>query len=125
MKERQPGIYSQLGEEEIDILIERARKEPQTFGKIYDLVANKVFSYIYSRLGSTQDAEDLTATVFIKALTKLETYEKREGISFRAWVFRIAHNTIVNFTRDKGKRKRETLLGIFSAMMRTEEAKMF
>jgi RNA polymerase sigma-70 factor (ECF subfamily) len=42
-------------------------------------------------------AEDLTQEAFLKALAHLETF--RSGTNFRAWLFRIAHNSWVNHAR--------------------------
>ena len=50
-----------------------------------------------------QEAEDLTARTFYRALDKLDTYEDR-GLPFSAWLFRIAHNLTANWHRDHSQR---------------------
>jgi RNA polymerase sigma-70 factor (ECF subfamily) len=55
-------------------------------------------------VGNVQDAEDLTARTFYRALDKLNTYEDR-GLPFSAWLFRIAHNLVANWHRDRNKRR--------------------
>ena len=54
-------------------------------------------------MGNVQDAEDLTARTFYRALDKLDTYEDR-GLPFSAWLFRIAHNLTANWHRDHSQR---------------------
>lgn len=84
-------------------LVERARTEPDAFGQIYELYVDRVYSYIYNRVGNVQDTEDLTARTFYRALEKLDTYEDR-GLPFSAWLFRIAHNLVANWHRDHSRR---------------------
>ncbi len=85
-------------------LVERARTEPDAFGQLYERYVDRVYSYIYHRVGNVQDAEDLTARTFYRALEKLDTYEDR-GLPFSAWLFRIAHNLVANWHRDHSRRQ--------------------
>jgi RNA polymerase sigma-70 factor (ECF subfamily) len=85
-------------------LVERARTDPEAFGQIYELYVDRVYSYIYHRVGNVQDAEDLTARTFYRALEKLDAYEDR-GLPFSAWLFRIAHNLVANWHRDHNRRQ--------------------
>ncbi len=79
-------------------LVERARSDPEAFGALYDQYLPRVYRYIYARCGNHTDAEDLTAQTFHRALERIETYEWR-GVPFAAWLFRIAHNLIVDRAR--------------------------
>ena len=85
-------------------LVERARTNPEAFGHLYEIYVERVYSYIYHRVGNVQDAEDLTARTFYRALEKLDTYEDR-GLPFSAWLFRIAHNLVANWHRDHSRRQ--------------------
>ena len=85
-------------------LVERARRDPAAFGQLYERYVDRVYSYILHRVGNVQDAEDLTARTFYRALDKLDTYEDR-GLPFSAWLFRIAHNLMANWHRDHGQRR--------------------
>jgi RNA polymerase sigma-70 factor (ECF subfamily) len=84
-------------------LVERARTDPQAFGQLYENYVDRIYSYIYHRVGNVQDAEDLTARTFYRALDKFHTYEDR-GLPFSAWLFRIAHNLTANWHRDHSQR---------------------
>ena len=86
------------------VLVERARTDPTAFGQLYERYVERVYSYILYRVGNVQDAEDLTARTFYRALDKLDSYEDR-GLPFSAWLFRIAHNLVANWHRDRGKRR--------------------
>jgi RNA polymerase sigma-70 factor (ECF subfamily) len=47
---------------------------------------------------------DLTARVFFRAMAHIESYTER-GVPFQAWLYRIAHNLVANWHRDRGRRK--------------------
>lgn len=85
-------------------LVEQAKEEPAAFGILYERYIDRVYAYIYHRVGNAQDTEDLTARTFYRALDKLHTYEDR-GLPFSAWLFRIAHNLVANWHRDRGRRR--------------------
>lgn len=84
-------------------LIQRAKEDPAAFGALYERYVDRVYAYIYHRVGNVQDTEDLTARTFYRALSKLHTYEDR-GYMFSAWLFRIAHNLVANWHRDHSRR---------------------
>lgn len=80
-------------------LVQRARKgDANAFGRLYDEHVDRVYAFVRSRMGSTHDAEDVTATVFLKAWESIPTYDDR-GLPFSAWLFRIARNAAVDVHR--------------------------
>jgi RNA polymerase sigma-70 factor (ECF subfamily) len=85
-------------------LIEQAKTDPEAFGRLYELYVDKIYSYIYYRIGNHHDAEDLTAKVFHRALNHISNYNNR-GVPFAAWLYRIAHNLIANWHRDHQRRQ--------------------
>ena len=85
-------------------LVMQARQDPAAFGVLYERYIDRIYAYIYHRVGNAQDTEDLTARTFYRALDKLDTYEDR-GLPFSAWLFRIAHNLVANWHRDRSRRQ--------------------
>lgn len=85
-------------------LIEQAKTDPEAFGQLYELYVEKIYNYIYYRLGNHHDAEDLTAKVFYRALNHIAHYNNK-GVPFAAWLYRIAHNLVVNWRRDHSRRQ--------------------
>jgi SLAP domain-containing protein len=71
------------------------------FEKLYDTYYDSVYRYIYVCVKDKWNAEDIISTVFFKI------YENRDKIqeveSSKNWVFRIAHNAIIDFYRKNGK----------------------
>jgi RNA polymerase sigma-70 factor (ECF subfamily) len=86
------------------LLVERAQNDPLAFAALYEVYADRVYNYIYQRTGNRHDAEDLTARTFVKAFAHLERYVFR-GIPFSAWLYRIAHNAVANWHRDRSRRQ--------------------
>jgi len=87
-------------------IIDRAISgDEEAFGQLYQENIKKIYNYIYYRTGNKNDAEDLTARVFQRALKHITRY-KRTKVPFSAWLYRIAHNLVANWHRD-GKNKRE------------------
>ncbi len=85
-------------------LIEQAKSDPEAFGRLYQLYLEKVYTYIFYRTGNHHDAEDLTAKVFHRVLDHIARYNNR-GIPFSVWLFRIAHNLVVNWYRDHHRKR--------------------
>jgi RNA polymerase sigma-70 factor (ECF subfamily) len=84
-------------------LLERAsRADPEALGALYDRYVGRIYSYIYHRVGQADLAEDLTAQVFARMLESI-----REGrawrTSFSGWLYRIAHNLVVDHYRRRGR----------------------
>lgn len=86
-------------------LVERAKSESDAFGELYELYVDRIYGYIYYRVGNIKDAEDLTARVFMRVLKALPRYVNR-GAPFSSWLYRIAHNLVANFHRDRARRSR-------------------
>ncbi len=85
-------------------LVELAKEDATAFGELYERYVKRIYNYVYYRTGNHHDAEDLTARVFSRALQHMPTYVDR-GVPFSAWLYRIAHNLVVNWHRDRGRRK--------------------
>ena len=69
------------------------------FTQLYRRNVTPIYSYIYSRVGSRADAEDLTEQTFTEALEGLERY-KEQGKA-RAWLFTIAHRRVIDHYRSR------------------------
>lgn len=88
--------------------IERARKDKQHFAPLYSHYEKHINRYFMYRTTNTEAAEELTAKVFEKALNGLDNFQW-QGVSFSAWLYRIAHNTLVDFYRAENKNKAVSL----------------
>jgi RNA polymerase sigma-70 factor (ECF subfamily) len=81
------------------ILLERAKEyDKAALGELYDLYAPRVYAYLYRRVGNAQLAEDLTGDVFVRIIQAIQS-ERFWHTSFQAWLYRIAHNLVVDHFR--------------------------
>jgi RNA polymerase sigma-70 factor (ECF subfamily) len=87
----------------IDGLVARAQAgDASAFGRLFDHYHQPIYRYVASRVHRPSDAEDLTQTVFVKALEALPRYEAR-GIPFGGWLFRLARNAVIDHVRTNHK----------------------
>lgn len=85
-------------------LITRAQGgDVSAVGALYDKHHESVFKYLWLRVGERQLAEDLTGDVFTRMLSALPNY-RSTAVPFRAWLYRIAHNLVVDHIRRSSKR---------------------
>ncbi len=81
--------------------VKRAREgDRYAFGSIFRLCYKDIYDYVCRRVGNASDAEDITMHVFAQGLQAIGSFEER-GLSVKAWLFRIAHNAVVDFLRRK------------------------
>lgn len=85
-------------------LVERATQgDREAFGVLYQRYVQRIYNYIYYRVGHAAEAEDLTARVFYRAMRSMPRYKER-GLPFSAFLYRIAHNLVANWHRDSKRR---------------------
>jgi RNA polymerase sigma-70 factor (ECF subfamily) len=80
------------------ILVSSAQRDPAEFAALYDRFFRPIYHYLYSRVASAVEAEDLTAQTFLTALEALPRYRHRGH--FAAWLFTIARNKARDFYRN-------------------------
>jgi RNA polymerase sigma-70 factor (ECF subfamily) len=80
-------------------LLDRASQaDPAALGMLYDQYVDKIYSYIYHRVGTADIAEDLTGQVFVKMLEAVRSGRPWQT-SFSGWLYRIAHNLVIDHYR--------------------------
>lgn len=84
--------------EEVEKLVFLSQKgDQEAFARLYDLFIDPIYRYVYYRVNSS-DAEDLVETVFLKVWENIRQYKAKKR-SFSAWIFRVAHNLVVDHYR--------------------------
>ena len=78
------------------ILAQNGQK--QAFGELYEIFAPEIYRFVFFRTRSRQDAEDLTQKIFIKAYKALKK-SKGKFRNFRAWLYQISRNTVIDYYR--------------------------
>jgi RNA polymerase sigma-70 factor (ECF subfamily) len=88
--------------------VRAAQADRAAFGALYRRYLDRVYGYCFYLLGDHHDAEDATERTFMAALAAIDRY-RDEGSTFRSWLFRIAHNQLVNALRSRGRRRARSL----------------
>lgn len=69
--------------------------DAEAFASLYQSYVDRVYRFIFFRVGESRLAEDLTSQTFLKAWESLGRYQIR-GLPFAAWLFRIARNKVID-----------------------------
>lgn len=83
---------------ELELIQRAVSGDPDAFAALYDFYVEQIYRFVLFRVGNEQTAEDLTSQVFLKAWDNLSSYQIR-GLLFRAWLFRIARNSVIDYYR--------------------------
>lgn len=95
-----------LSQSDVQTLVARAQAgDTDAFAQLYDTYSKKILTYLrYHLNGRAEMAEDLASDVFLKAMEKLHTYQF-SGVPFSAWLYRIAHNRLIDYLRAQSKKQ--------------------
>lgn len=91
------------------ILLYRLQKErdPEVFVVLYDAYVEQIYRFVYFKVRSREEAEDITSDVFLKAWQYLQ--ENRTVKSFSGLLYRIARNAVIDLYRQKAARPENAL----------------
>ncbi len=92
-----------MSEQDKDLRRRAEALEPEALAQIYDQYASKLYSYVYHRTGNGSVAEDLTSDVFVRMLEAIQQ-DRAWKTSLQGWLYRIAHNLVVDHFRRSSKR---------------------
>jgi RNA polymerase sigma-70 factor (ECF subfamily) len=92
--------------------VRAAQADRSAFATLYRRYLDRVYGYAFYQLGDHHDAEDVTERIFLAAFRALPVF-RDQGSTFRAWLFRIAHNTVANAHRSRSRRRAEPMPDMF------------
>ncbi len=102
-----------------DVWVRRAQRgEAGALTYLFETNFERVYRYAFVRLRDHYEAEDVTQQVFERMLESIKRYEPR-GVPFASWLFRIAHNLIVDQVRRA--RSGERVVAAIGASSMTED----
>lgn len=81
------------------IILEYLGGRDEAFEELASIYLPRIYNFIFRLVGNAADAEDITQETFFKTWKSLRKYKM--GNSFKAWIFRIAHNTAIDKLRHK------------------------
>ena len=89
---------------QVEDIVKRAQAGDQAaFAELYEMYYDPIYRYISFRCGNQTEAEDLSGEVFVKMIESVRTFKFR-GFPFSSWLYKIAHNVVVDNFRRKGRR---------------------
>jgi RNA polymerase sigma-70 factor (ECF subfamily) len=89
--------------------VEKARTgDPEAIGWLYERYFDRIYRYTYAKIGDATDAEDITEQVFLKMIEAVAGF-RWQGSTFASWLFRIAHNQIVDSVRQRTRHPQVSL----------------
>ncbi|MCK4540203.1 RNA polymerase sigma factor [Candidatus Parcubacteria bacterium] len=77
------------------------QKDKEAFIKAYDNYINDIYRFIYFKVGSKEDAEDITSQVFLKSWDYIQNNDLLEYKTIKAFFYRVARNIIIDHYRGK------------------------
>jgi len=96
-------VFSKAAADDDRPLVERARRGDQDAARaLFERYFDRIYNYVYARLGRAEDAEDLAIDTMTRSLTRLDLFQD-QGVAFSSWVYRIAHNATIDHYRRQGK----------------------
>ena len=84
-------------------MLQKLDKNGKALIGAYDLYAEKLYRYVFLRTSSKETAEDIVSNVFLKTWDYLQK-ENSSIKNYRAFLYRVAHNLIVDYYKEKSKR---------------------
>ena len=93
-------------------LVRRAQQQDsEAFAQLYEAYFDKIYRYIVMRIRNEMEAEDIAQQVFMKMLHSISSY-KSKGVPFSSWVYRIAHNQVIDYFRRQNKKATVDIEGL-------------
>lgn len=86
-----------------DIVVQAQAGDQAAFAQLYEMYYDPIYRYVSFKCGNRIEAEDLSGEVFLKMIESIHTF-KFKGFPFTSWLYRIAHNVVVDNFRRKGRR---------------------
>ena len=80
-----------------------AKPDTQTLTVLYEELYDRIARYVTARTGNRDVGEDLAGEVFVRAVESIGSFRER-GVPVEAWLFRIAHNLVVDHYRRSARR---------------------
>ena len=96
---------------EKDLLDLALQGDKEAYGTLYQLYLEKIYRYVFFKVGNKEDAEDITENVFIRTWTAI--HQKKGHIvieNFKAWIYRSAHNLVIDHYRKKGSKQEQEIV---------------
>ena len=104
----QGGSDAFAGDDVVDLVRKAQTGDATSFARLYERFYDRIFRYVSFKTGGIAEAEDITEEVFLRMLESISSF-KWQGNPFSSWLFRIAHNLVVDHFRKKARQRQTPL----------------
>lgn len=95
-------------DEEAELVARAQESDRAAWDEIFQRHYQRVYVFVFCRIGDAMAAEDVTADVFVEAWKGIGRYNYR-GVPLLSWLYRIAHNLVADFIRRSKRAKTQRL----------------
>ena len=88
----------------VELVVRATHRDFEAFGELYGIYLDRIYKYVLGHLGERMAAQDIMEEVFLKAWKAIDSCKGREQ-TFSAWLYRIAHNHLIDYLRKRQKRQ--------------------
>lgn len=94
---------------DVTALVKQAQSgASDAFAALYEHFYDSIFRYVSFKIGNASEAEDITAEVFVRMIESIHKF-KWQGYPFSSWLYRIAHNLVVDHYRRRSRKQMVSL----------------
>ncbi len=86
----------------------RIKKDPEAFGKIYDLYVSQIYRFIFFKVSNKEEAEDLTAEVFLRTWQYINEMGAETIGNLQAFLYQVARNAVIDYYRERAQKNLST-----------------
>src|SRR5262245_42914282 len=91
-----------MNETELQNLLQKAQSgDRDAFGLLYDAYRERIYRFIFFRVGHKELAEDILADTFVKVWLKISNVNSLPA--FGGWIYQVARNSVIDYYRIKGE----------------------
>lgn len=91
--------------DELQLVAKAQKGREDAFAELYERYLKQIYNFVYFKTTHKETVEDLVSLVFIKVLENLKNFKIKEKASFKAWIYLIARNTVIDYYRTQKKDK--------------------
>ncbi len=80
-------------------------RDKEAFIKVYDESVKDIYRFVYFKIGSKEEANDITSMIFLKTWNHIQNNSLEDSKTLRALLYKIARSTIIDHYRETGNKK--------------------
>jgi len=89
----------------VSVIVGVCRQDPERWREFDSIYRPILFAYLRKQGLTEFEVNDVVQDIFVKLLGKIHTYD-REKCKFRSWLFRVAHNMLIDYARRRASHKK-------------------